>query len=170
MKKIGALLIIFLALTTLLSSQSLVEFAKKEKERRAKLKAKAALVITNQNITKYTKNPAVATKAGTTGQSQTQQEGERDVKSPLRREGGEPAIKILTQKSDPAELQMDLEKAQEYVELLSLKMNALWQEFYSMDDMTSRDSIQQQIDSTYKQLQKAQADEEALKKKVSPKK
>lgn len=52
-----------------------------------------------------------------------------------------------------------LKHAQEYVELLTLKMNALWQEFYSMDDMTSRDWIQQQISKTYEKLLKAQEDE-----------
>jgi len=47
-----------------------------------------------------------------------------------------------------------------------LKMNALWQEFYSLDDMTPRDLIQKQISETYLQLQKAKAEEERLKKQL----
>jgi aspartate oxidase len=52
------------------------------------------------------------------------------------------------------------------VALLTLKMNALWQEFYSMDDMTPRDHIQRQISETYLKLQKAQIDAEQAKKEM----
>ena len=50
-------------------------------------------------------------------------------------------------------------KAQEMVELLTMKMNGLWQEFYSLDDMTARETIQKQISETYEKLLKAQLDE-----------
>ena len=58
------------------------------------------------------------------------------------------------------------EKANELVGLLSLKMNALWQEFYSLDDMTDRSSIQRQISETYLRLQKAQQDAEKSKQEL----
>jgi hypothetical protein len=172
MKKTGLFVICSLALASLLCSQSLVELAKKEKARRAKLSKQKTVVITNTNISQYRKNPAVTTTSGTAAQSQSQPRVETEAKAPARREGGEPAVKTATavRKENPVEMQKNLDKAQEYVELLTLKMNALWQEFYSMDDMTSRDSIQQRLDSTYKQLQKAQADEEALRKKADAKK
>jgi hypothetical protein len=169
MRKSGLFLSIFLVTTALLWSQSLVDLAKKEKERRAKLKDQKSVMITNQNINEYKKGPAVTTQGSGSSQTQIPPSAVKESEQTARR-GGEPVVKTSSQKEDPAQLQMDLEKAQEYVELLTLKMNALWQEFYSMDDMTSRDSIQRQLDTTYKQLQKAQADEEALKKKAAGKK
>ncbi|MCP2605249.1 hypothetical protein NLC29_03750, partial [Candidatus Aminicenantes bacterium AH-873-B07] len=57
-------------------------------------------------------------------------------------------------------------KAKEYVELLTLKMNGLWQEFYSMDDMTSRDKIQREISETYQKLLRAQQEEARTKKEL----
>jgi len=55
-------------------------------------------------------------------------------------------------------------KAQEMVELLTMKMNGLWQEFYSLDDMTAREKIQLQISETYEKLLKAQTDETKARK------
>ncbi len=46
-------------------------------------------------------------------------------------------------------------KAKEEVALYTLKMNVLRQEYFSMDNMTSRSHIQQQISDTYLKLQKA---------------
>ncbi len=50
-------------------------------------------------------------------------------------------------------------RAQELVDLLTMKMNALWQQFYSLDDMTAKESIQLQIGETYEKLLKAQEEE-----------
>ena len=166
MKKSWLFIICSLALASLLCSQSLVELSKKEKERRAKLLKQKTVVITNENISKYKKNPAVITKSDPAAENRPQPKVEAESENPARPEGEVPEVKTLVPKENPDELQKNLEKAQEYVELLTLKMNALWQEFYSLDDMTSRDSIQQQIDSTNKKLLKAQADEQALRKKV----
>ena len=170
MKKSWIFVICSLALASLLCSQSLVELAKKEKERRANITKKKTVMVTNQNISKYKKDPAVITKSEPVAKNQPQPKTETETEEPARLEGGEPEVKAAGNAENPAELQKNLEKAQEYVELLTLKMNALWQEFYSLDDMTSRDSIQQKLDSTNKQLLKAQADEKALKKKVDAKK
>jgi hypothetical protein len=57
------------------------------------------------------------------------------------------------------ELEDAWNKTQEMVELLTMKMNGLWQEFYSLDDMTARETIQKQISETYEKLLKAQSDE-----------
>jgi hypothetical protein len=45
------------------------------------------------------------------------------------------------------------------VELLTLKMSSLWQEYYALDNMTTRDSIQQSISETFIKLEKAQEEE-----------
>lgn len=72
----------------------------------------------------------------------------------------------MDQQETSGSLEEQLKRVQELVGLLTLKMNALWQEFYSLDDMTPRDLIQKQISETYLQLQKAKAEEERLKKQL----
>jgi hypothetical protein len=56
-KKILGIVLIFLVISSLLLSQSLVEVAKKEKERRAKLKGKSGKVITNEDLKRVKKHP-----------------------------------------------------------------------------------------------------------------
>ena len=65
-----------------------------------------------------------------------------------------------------SELEDAWNKAQELVELLTLKMNGLWQEFYSLDDMQHRERIQQQISETYEKLLRAQDDEIKVRKEL----
>jgi uncharacterized membrane protein len=72
---------------------------------------------------------------------------------------GEPTLSQEEFGRRQAELEDAWNKAQEMVELLTMKMNGLWQEFYNLDDMTSRDKIQQQISETYEKLLKTQQDE-----------
>jgi hypothetical protein len=60
-KKILSVVLMLLVCSSLLLSQSLVEVAKKEKERRAKLKGKSGKVITNDDLKKFKKQPKVVT-------------------------------------------------------------------------------------------------------------
>jgi hypothetical protein len=46
-------------------------------------------------------------------------------------------------------------KAKEYADLLELKINGLWQDFYNMDDMSPKDLIQQTIAETFDKYQLA---------------
>jgi hypothetical protein len=46
-------------------------------------------------------------------------------------------------------------KAKEYADLLELKINGLWQDFYNMDDMSPKDVIQQKIAETFDKYQLA---------------
>ncbi len=45
------------------------------------------------------------------------------------------------------------------MELLTLKMTALWQQFNGVPDMTTKDAVQQSIAETFIKLQKAQEEE-----------
>ncbi len=63
-----------------------------------------------------------------------------------------------------AEFKSKVDAAQEQVDLYTLKMNGLWQEFYSLDDMKSRELIQLQISDTSEKLAKAQLDVDKAKK------
>ncbi len=71
----------------------------------------------------------------------------------------EPSLSEAEFNKRKGELEDVWNKAQEMVDLLTMKMNGLWQEFYSLDDMTARETIQKQISETYEKLLKAQQDE-----------
>lgn len=162
-KKIISILCLPVFLSSFALSQTLAEIAQKERERRASLKGKKATVVTNADLAKLKKRPAVEVPAA---QSPTETEG---AEAPEQEPSTLPESPSLPLRSAPpdesatqiplAELQARWEKAREYVELLTLKMGALWQEFYSLDDMTSREAIQLAISETFIKLEKAQEDE-----------
>lgn len=152
-----------LLLSSFLFSQSLAEVAKKEKERRAKLKGKKATVITNADLGKVKIKPAMSTDriaappstttppdkssgidtAEPTGRSSTAQQ-DRNIDS---REPEQTPVE---------EVEAQYYKAREYTQLLTVKLRGLWSEFYSMDDMSDRGGIQKQIAETSRQIQEAQ--------------
>jgi len=158
-----------LFLTAVLSSQSLVELAKKEKERREKLKGQTKTVVTNADLTNIKRGPALTTSrqpgategsaiTGSTSNASAQDKAEpsgsksrsSDARSPDRAE---------PQEKTTDELEQKWKNAREQVGLLTTRMNGLWQEFYSMDDMGSREQIQRDISETSLRLQKAKEEE-----------
>lgn len=149
-------------LTVSLFPQSLTELAKKEKERREALKGKSSVVITNENLSKIKIKPAI--EVTTSGEEETENQAQTSQASTPPPETSivqappaqEQALTEKDFKAKLADLKAKVDQAQEIVELLGLKMNALWQQFYSMDDMRSRDSVQIQISETYDKLLKAQ--------------
>jgi hypothetical protein len=171
-KKLLISLFIPLLLASFLQSQSLGELAKKEKERRAALKGKKTVVITDADLAKAKRRPAVESAV----QEQTVEEaaaleGQADVKA----QQGEtpPAAEKPAEETPPAETPAMSEKEfqakqaefvevcaqkQEMIDLLTLKLNSLYQEFYGLDNMKSREIIQLQISDTYDKLLKAETD------------
>jgi len=173
---------------SLLWSQDLTEAAKKEKERREALKGKKVTVISNADLSDVKKKPAVGgenpstaaepeagqaqpaepqdtEEAGTPEETAAETEPEAAVEGapeamPMsagdQLETAAPSAALNSQKSM---LETAWLKAQEYADLLELKLNSLWQEFYSMDDMMPRDKLQEQISDTFDKYQKAREDE-----------
>ena len=182
-KKILVSLFLPLLLVSFLQSQSLAELAKKEKERRAALKGKGAAVITSADLAKVKRKPAVES----AGQEQlagetAAQAGQADVKAQQGATppaAGQPAVTAAATAEKPAEetppgetpamsekefqaKQAEFVEAakqkQEMIDLLTLKLNSLYQEFYGLDNMKSREIIQLQISDTYDKLLKAETD------------
>lgn len=184
MRKTRWLAVVFLPLlaVSFLQAQSLADLAKKEKERRAALKGKSATVITTADLAKVKKRPAVQTTtqeevteeaaAETVGTEAKAQEGTAQA------EGGEAAtvpetaaaakpVETLPNLQNPAPTPKDIqakideltkianEKA-ELVDLLNLKMNTLYQEYYNLESAKSRETLQLQISDTYDKMLKAQ--------------
>jgi hypothetical protein len=147
--------------TAFLSSQSVVEAAKKEKERRAKLKKKSAKVVTNADLKKKKNSPGVS---GTPAQSTEAEDNNPESETISQKKEETPQPEKDAVKDEPANtelLKQEYEKAKERVEQLLLKMDALWQKYSNPGDMTPKDRVQSEIARTYLMLQKAQ--EEASK-------
>jgi hypothetical protein len=173
-----AVFVLPLLLVSFLQSQSLAELAKKEKERRAAFKGKPATVITTADLAKVKKRPAVES---TVQEQAAEAVAAEEVAAPPEavQQAGEGPAEAAAPPAKPIETLPDLQNAppaakdiqakieeltkaakekQELVELLNLKMNSLYQEFYNMESVKSRETLQLQISDTYDKLLKAQLD------------
>jgi hypothetical protein len=171
-----------------LGAQSLAEMSRKEKERRAALKGKQT-VVTNVDLGKVKKKAAmsesipgeaVPAEGAPTGappsEDRAAQPGQAPAGGappteppvePAPEAGKEPASNDEALGQQRAVLEDKWNRAQELVDLLTMKMNALWQQFYSLDDMTAKESIQIQIGQTYEKLLKAQEEEIAAREELN---
>lgn len=167
-KKIISASILPFFLSSLLFSQSLVDLAKKERERRERLKGEKKIIVTNADLRELKKRPAVSIPQPVVGEEENQGTVTSEKKSPPKKTRAleVPEADKIELKKTISDFEEKWIKAKEYADLLTLKMNALWQEFYSLDDMISRDSIQREISETYLKLQKAKIEEEKAKKEL----
>jgi hypothetical protein len=175
--------LLFFMLVSVLSAQSVTDLAKREKARRAAVKGKPTSVITNADLAKLKKRPAVEVsepeKTAAEGQvaSETSppavQEGaapppaveQRPVEQTLPAD--QPTLSEKDFKDRLNELSSKAQQAQEMIDLLTLKMNSLWQEFYNMSDVKSREYTQFQISETYDKLTKAEAEAARAEKELN---
>jgi hypothetical protein len=155
-KKIVVTVIMPFICVAFLCSQSVVDAAKKEKERRARVKKKSTKVVTNADLKKRKKSPSVS---ATSAQVREAEEAKaRSKTSPEKKDVvSQPEKDVI--KDEPANivlLEQQFEKAKQHVERLRQKMNALWQKYNNPGDMTPKDRVQSEIARTYLMLQKAQ--------------
>lgn len=173
-------LLIFVASSSF--PQTLAEIAKKERERRESLKGKKGIVVTNADLANLKKKPALEIppvvvdqeKTGTptaepakpsaeASSEETSRAGEPSVPSPPSSPlAQEQALSEANRKS----LQERWEKAKEYVELLTLKMGALWQELANVDAPSAKEAVQLAIAETFLKLQSAQEEEEKARQEL----
>ena len=182
-KKIVASLFLPLLLASFLQSQSLAELSKKEKERRAANKGKTT-TVTSADIAKVKKRPAVETTEAQAAAEGEAQAGEAQVQQEGAPPAAQQAAEAAAQAEKPAEeapppdpaalsaqenqrklneLATISEQKNDMVDLLTLKLNSLYQQFHGLDNVQSREQIQVQISETYDKLLKAEA--EAVKAK-----
>ena len=190
-KRLVAVLFLPLVLASFLQSQSLADLAKKEKERRAALKGKTATVVTTADLSKVKKRPAVESTGQEQAAGEGAEAAQAGAAGGQAKEGvtppatGEQAAAAAAEVAKPAEetppaeaaaaAAQDLQKKQnelaemaqqkaEMVDLLTTKMNALYQEFYGLDNLKSREMVQLQISDTYDKLLKAETESAKAKK------
>ncbi len=163
-KKIIVVLFLPLFLSSFLCSQTLAEIAAKERERRASLKDKKARVVTNADLVKLKKKPALEVPATEEPPVKEEQAVPPPAPpAPAQESQPEPSLgkPAPEEKSRGTlqELQQNWEKAKEYVELLTLKMGALWQQYNSLDAPSSKEAVQLAISETFIKLENAQEEE-----------
>jgi hypothetical protein len=173
-KKILACLLFTACSVSLLHSQSLVELAKKERERRAALKTRKAPVITNSDLLKVKLTPAVEVSGEVIPPGVDPVSGEEAVPPPpvtaaVGEEAESAAVEQVQEISDLgglqlseeefrarlAELKTKVDDAQDLIDLLTLRMNALWQQFYNVDG-ARQEQLKAQIGQTYEKLSRTQ--------------
>jgi hypothetical protein len=151
MKKLSIIVISLMFLVNLLFSQTLVELAKREKERRAKLKGKTAVVITNNDLWNLKTKEAVS------------------IIEPAFEEGSL-SLPIAEVEQEDTEEQARLEanwsEANEHADLLTLRMNELQQTFFSFENQYDRAEMQREIAETFQKLQEAKQKAETAKREL----
>ena len=167
MKKIIVVAFLPLLFVTFLSSQNLVELAKKEKERRARLKGKKEIVITNSDLKKSKRQPAVSITMSESAEKERPGVTRIPQGSPPKRVPSYPIKKIdLEGLKSLTMLEEKCKKTNEYANLLTLKIKGLQQKFFTFTDWTSKDLVQRETWETYLKLQKARQDAEKAKKEL----
>jgi len=150
--------------------QSLTEAARKEKERRAAFKNKPTTVLTNDSLSRLNKQEAVSAtrpeaKAEPAAEAPAPADNPNTSNTIVPQTSTVQATPLVGQNMDsssgggPTNQESRWQKAKEYADLLELKLNALWQEFYSLNDMTPRDKIQQEISDTFEKYTRARQEE-----------
>jgi hypothetical protein len=179
-KKTWDTVVLLLVCSSLLLSQSLVEVAKKEKERRAKLEGKSGKIVTNEDLKKIKKQSEVVTNEDLKKSERQpgvsipalQASTEDTSEKPEKPEMPAPDKLNSTEQAQSDEskhlesLVLKQKKAKEQVESLTAKMNGLFMKYYSPDNTTPKQMIQSEISRTALQLQKARDDEEKAKKEL----
>lgn len=154
----------------LFAQQNITEVARKERERRAKLKGLKLVVVTNADLGKVRKRPAMDTsRIVITPRAATPTAGSSEMDKAEPTAGGAAPQDPNIDRQQPGQASVeqaeaDYYKAREYTQLLTVKLKGLWQDYYNMDDTTDRNLIQKQIAETSLQIEKAQRDEAIAKK------
>ena len=171
-KKIFLVVFLPLLLGSLVYSQTLAEIASKERERRESLKGKKAKVITNAELAKMKKKPALEIPAAESPRPKEEAKAAQPPGNPPTAQElhpQPPSVEPVPADKSPAtlrEAQQRWEKAKEYVDLLTLKMGTLWQEYNGLDATASKEPIQQAISETFIKLEQAQEEEGQARKQL----
>lgn len=196
--KRAVVLFVTVGFAATLSAQNVAELARKERERREALKGRRATVVTNDDLLRVAKRPAVEVSSRPAGWDIVEaDEPDRDteqeagpgrvtvVSAPEAAEGSSRRITprvtapgpSLTGDSGSADqagtgsgaLDAQLRAAEELVDLLETKLAALKQEYEFQNNMVPNYVIEKELNDTYQRLQKAQAQETRIRAEAGKK-
>lgn len=166
----------------LAEAQNLVEVAKREKERRESLKGQRVLVVTNEDLAKLRKTPALVMSTGPApDESPATRAGEED------RSADSAARRIMPRISEPGPLLVGIGSAdvkdlggenpeerlaqvREKIGSLISRLNMLREETLRPEAEASREILLRQIDELTAELLKAQQEEDSLKRLIEERK
>lgn len=191
------LVLVVIGLAASLGAQSVVELAKREKARRESLKGRHATVVKNYDLLRIKKVPGVEVANPDAGFSEETLDQAQNVEPatissdegqavPPSGSGAPSGRRIVprvaadgpTLMSNPdapdqstagQALEAQMKAADELVDLLTTKMNALRQQYEYQDAMVPGYVIQQQIDETNQRLLKAQAQQARIQAEMNKK-
>ena len=154
-KKLFLSSLILVCLSSWASPQSLVELAKKEKERRAKVAQKKTPLIRNVDLIKKKRTPALGTQTNE-NIARTKTESVTNLED----ENIEPKVSEAENPNEineetVAKLEETWNGSEEYASLLAMKIRALLQEFYGTSDTKVKEDIQRQMNGISLQLEQA---------------
>ena len=164
-KKLFLSVLILICLSSWVLPQSLVELSKKEKERRAKIAQKKTTVITNVDLIKKKINPALGSLTNEKNVVAPAESEENEESEVSESEENEEENTDQIDEEAVAKLEESWNMLEEFVSLLTLKIKALLQEFYSTDDLKLKEDIQRQMNEISQQLDSAKKDTEKAKEK-----
>jgi hypothetical protein len=155
MKKIITIAFSLMFFVNILFSQSVVELAKKEKERRAKLKGKRAVVVTNADLRNLKRQEAVSI-----------------IEPAFDEDSLSLPIEEIEQEDteEQARLEANWNRANERASLLTLRMKELQQRFFSFENQYDRAEMQREIFETFQKVQEAKQNAEAAKAELDRRK
>ncbi|MCJ7582712.1 MAG: hypothetical protein MUP98_19520, partial [Candidatus Aminicenantes bacterium] len=160
-KKLFLSFLILICLSSWAAPQSLVELAKKEKERREKTEQINPIVIRNVDLIKKKRTPAVGpltNEKSVSTETDSVINIEDETIEPQESEAENPnEINEINEINEEtlAKLEEIWNSSEEYASLLSLKIRALLQEFYGTGDTKVKEDIQRQMNEISQQLEKA---------------
>jgi hypothetical protein len=173
--KRALIVVMVLGLAVSLGAQSLVELAKREKERRAQFQGRHAPVITRRELALVKKTGAIEVIrpegiAGDETAGAGQAENEVGLINPGTNEetAGQPAAENAEDPipDTPEALADQLRTVDELVASLTDEMNALRQRYESQDAMVPGYVLQEQLDVANQRLARAQARQSAIEAKM----
>jgi len=151
MKKIITITFSLVLFVSFLCSQSVVELAKKEKERRANLKGKTAVVVTNNDLRNLRRGPAVSV-----------------IEPAFDEDSLSLPIEEIEQENteEQVRLEENWKRTNERVNLLTLRMNELQQRFFRFENQYDRAEMQREIVQTFQELREAKQNAETAKREL----
>jgi uncharacterized protein (DUF342 family) len=174
--KRALIVVMVLGLAASLGAQSLVELAKREKERRAQFQGRHAAVITSRELALVKKTGAIEVirPEGVAGEENA---GAGEIGNDVGlvnpgadQTGGQPGVAAETIEDPipdtPEALTDQLSTVDELVNSLTDEMNALKQRYEAQDAMTPGYVLQEQLDATNQRLARAQARQSAIEAKM----
>jgi hypothetical protein len=141
--------------------QTLVEAAKKEKERREALKGKTTVPVTNADLSQVKKKPAAeGPKAEPPKEEKGTQASPNATAAPVVQPVSPPLGTAPGEgEGREKEALTKYDEAKKTLDALTVQLQTLWQQYYSFNSMISKEKVKRDIAETSLKLQAATAEE-----------